>query len=184
MLFLMKIIRFFLSGLFLLVFAAGNVSAQKSGKLTVILLRHAEKDVSSGADKINPELSATGKQRAERLIETVKKYQPDLIYSTNYKRTRGSVLPLAETVNERYRIPIRIYDFDKLEEFARELLNSEARTIVVVGHNTTTPELANLLTRQDKYKPLDDAEYDKIWIVKITRNKRKPNKVREKIIRY
>lgn len=174
---------FFLLSIFLLAATGANLFAQ-SGKITIILLRHAEKDLSNGADKYDPNLSAEGRGRAERLVETLKKYEPDLIYSTNYKRTRATVLPLAETVNARYRIPIRIYDFDKLEAFAAELLNSNARTIVVVGHTTTTPETANLLTKQEKYKPLDETEYDKIWIVKIRRNKRKPNKIETKIIKY
>ncbi len=178
----MKIINAFLLISFALLSASGGVFAQ-NGKLTVILLRHAEKDLTD-LNKANPELSAAGKQRAARLIETIGKYKPDLIYSTNYKRTKATVLPLAETADARYRIPIRIYNFDRLEEFASELLKSNARAIVVVGHNTTTPELANLLIKQEKYKLLDDAEYDKIWIVEIKRNKRKPNKVKEKVIKY
>lgn len=177
----MKIINVFL--IVLLAFAAESVSAQNK-KLTIILLRHAEKDISKGADKRDPELTEQGRQRAVRLIETVKKYQPDLIYSTDYKRTRATVLPLAETFYPRYRIPVRTYNFDKLEAFADELLKSNARTVVVVGHNTTTPELANLLVKREKYKALDDAEYDKIWIVEIRRNKRKPYKIKEKVVRY
>ncbi len=179
----MKIVFSFLLSLFVLTFAVGDVSAQNR-KLTVILLRHAEKDISSGASKSDPDLTAEGRQRAERLVETIKKYKPDLIYSTRYKRAKATVLPLAETLDSRYRIPIRTYNFDKLEEFADEILKSKARTVVVVGHNTTTPEMANLLIKQDKYKALDDAEYDKMWIIEITRNKRKPHKIRGKVIKY
>ena len=178
----MKVI-FCLLSLIIISFEGSSLFAQNR-KLTVILLRHAEKDTSSGASKSDPELTAEGRQRAERLIETVKKYKPDLIYSTRYRRTKATVLPLAETIDASYRIPIRIYNFDKLEEFAEEILQSKARTIVVVGHNTTTPEMANLLIKQNKYKALDDAEYDKIWIVEIRRNRKKPHQIREKVIKY
>jgi len=178
----MKVI-FCLLSLIIISFEGSSLFAQNR-KLTVILLRHAEKDTSSGASKSDPELMAEGRQRAERLIETVKKYKPDLIYSTRYRRTKATVLPLAETIDASYRIPIRIYNFDKLEEFAEEILQSKARTIVVVGHNTTTPEMANLLIKQKRYKALDDAEYDKIWIVEIRRGKKKPNKTEEKVINY
>lgn len=178
----MKTLFFLLFGLFFIGFAGGNLFAQNE-KLTIILLRHAEKDL-TGRNKTNPELSAAGKARAAKLVETIGKYKPDLIYSTTYRRTRATVLPLAETVDERYRIPIRVYNFDKLEEFADELLKTGARTVVVVGHNTTTPELANLLTKQQKYKALDENEYDKIWIVKVRRYKRKPAKVSETVITY
>ncbi len=178
----MKILICLLFGLLLFTLTASGVFAQRRN-LTIILLRHAEKDLTD-KNRTNPELSAAGKTRAEKLVETIGKYKPDLIYSTNYTRAKSTVLPLAETVDERYRIPIRIYDFDKLEEFAAELLKSNARTIVVVGHNTTTPELANLLVKQAKYKALGDDEYDKIWIVKIKRYKRKPYKSTEKIVAY
>lgn len=180
----MKFTSAFLFASFVLFASAGaNVFAQNR-KLTVILLRHAEKDTSAGASRSDPELTAAGRQRAERLVETIGKYKPDLIYSTGYKRTKATVLPLAETLDARYRIPVRTYDFDRLEAFADEISKSNARTIVVVGHNTTTPELANLLIKQEKYKALDDAEYDKIWIVEIKRNKSKPNRAKEKVITY
>jgi len=178
----MKKIVFLLLGLFLLATANENLFAQNK-KLTIILLRHAEKDLTDKY-KANPELSAEGRERAERLIKAVGKYKPDLIYSTNYKRTRATVLPLAETFDARYRIPVRTYNFDAPEEFAAELLKTNARTIVVVGHNNTTPELANLLTKQQKYKQLDENEYDKIWIVEVRRYKRKSPKVTEKVITY
>lgn len=178
----MKIIVSILSAFLLLAFAAGDATAQRR-KLTIILLRHAEKDL-TGANKFNPELTPAGRLRAEKLVATIGKYKPDLIYSTDYRRTRATVLPLAENADARYRIPIRVYDFDRLEEFAGELLKSTARTIVVVGHNNTTPELANLLGKTDKYKDLGDDEYDKIWIVEIRRCKRKPYKVGEKVITY
>jgi bisphosphoglycerate-dependent phosphoglycerate mutase len=126
----MKIPFFLLFGL-IIICSDGSVFAQNR-KLTIILLRHAEKDLTD-KNKANPELSAAGKQRAEKLIRTIGKYKPDLIYSTNYKRTKATVLPLAETVDERYRIPIRIYNFDKLGEFADELLKTNVRTVVVVG---------------------------------------------------
>ncbi len=179
----MKIINLFFLCLLVFAFAGGNVFAQ-SRNLTVILLRHAEKDVSVGADKSDPDLTLAGKQRAERLAQTLEKYKPDLIYSTNYKRTKSTVLPLSETIDVRYKIPIRIYQFDKLEELAEQIFKSKARAVVVVGHYDTTPALANLLVKQEKYKPLDDAEFDKIWVIKIRRYKRKPSKIEEKVIRY
>ena len=77
----MKIILSFLFALFLLTAAGSDVAAQNK-KLTIILLRHAEKDFADGgAENPDPVLSAEGQQRAERLVETVKKYKPRAIYS-------------------------------------------------------------------------------------------------------
>lgn len=175
---------FFLAAALLFVFGgAADVFAQ-SGKITIILLRHAEKDTSASADRSDPDLTGEGRARAERLVETLKKYKPDLIYSTPFKRTKLTVLPLAERLDARYRIPIRVYDFNKLEELASRLLKTDARAVVVVGHNTTTPELANLLVKQEKYKALGDDEYDKIWIIEITRRRRKPNKIKAEVVKY
>jgi 2,3-bisphosphoglycerate-dependent phosphoglycerate mutase len=176
----MKIILSFLLGLFVFTFASENLYAQKYRKLTVILLRHAEKDISEGADTANPELSAAGKTRAEKLVEVVNKYEPDAIYSSNYIRTRATVLPLAR----KRRMMTQIYDPRNLKQMNDLIMSGKIKRLVVVGHNNTTPALVNMLIKQDKYKQLAETEYDKIWIVKIRRYKRKPAKVVEKVITY
>ncbi|MCA1623668.1 MAG: histidine phosphatase family protein [Acidobacteria bacterium] len=175
----MKIIVSLSLGLLLFTFAGSSVLAQHR-KLTVILLRHAEKDVSEEADTANPGLSAEGKLRAQRLVKIINKYNPDAIYSTNYIRTRATVMPLARS----RRAMIFIYDPRNLNQMVDLIMSGKLKRIVVVGHSNTTPELANLLIKQDKYKTLDESEYDKIWVIKIKRNKRKPNKIREKVITY
>jgi 2,3-bisphosphoglycerate-dependent phosphoglycerate mutase len=175
----MKFFASIVLGLLLLMFASSDVFAQNK-KMTIILLRHAEKDLSDGgAENPDPVLSAEGRQRAERLVETIKKYKPRAIYSSNYRRTRTTVTPLADKTVRGYRLPIQLYDHRKLDEFVSRLLASNARTIVVAGHNTTTPALANLLVKQNKYKPLDESEYNKIWIIEI-----KKGKAKDKVIEY
>ena len=163
--------------------ASINLFAQ-SGEITFILLRHAEKDASPNANKADVELSAEGRQRALRLVKTVKGYKPDRIFSSVFKRTRDTVTPLAQSINPDYRLQIQFYDHTEIEELAEQLLKLDAKTVVVAGHNTTTPELANLLIKQNKYKHLAETEYDKIWIIKIKRNKNKPNQVEDKVIQY
>ncbi|MDQ6787715.1 MAG: histidine phosphatase family protein [Acidobacteriota bacterium] len=175
----MKIFFSFLLSLFLFSFATSNLFAQYR-KLTVVLLRHAEKDVSEDADSANPDLSAAGKERAEKLPDVINKYQPDAIFSTDTIRTRATVRPLARKIN---RITL-IYDERNLSRISDLILSGKYKRIVVVGHYDSTPALANLLIKQDKYKPLGEAEFDKIWIIKIRRYKRKPNKVRDKVIQY
>lgn len=153
-----------------------NIRAQDK---TIILLRHAEKDVSATANKADPKLTAEGQKRAERLVEKIEKYQPQQIFSTAFIRTRATVAPLAENLNPNYRIQTQFYDFNELEEFAKRLMNLDAKTVVVVGHNTTTPALANLLIKQNKYKDLADDEYNKIFIIKIH-----GKKIEDKVIEY
>lgn len=174
----MKIYIWLFLGFIFFTFADSTFAQHR--KLTVILFRHAEKDLSEGADTANPELSAAGKLRAEKLVDILRKYQPDAVYSTDYIRTRATVRPLAK----RGRNMVLMYDPRNLNQLRDLILSGKLNRIVVVGHNTTTPALANLLIGQEKYKALAESEYDKIWIVKIKRNNRKPNKVKETVINY
>ena len=175
----MKISISLFLGVLLFLFVCADASAQKK-KVTVILLRHAEKDISATADKVNPDLSPEGKQRAQRLVKTIKKYKPDVIYSSDFTRTRLTATPLSE----KRKVPIEIYDHKKLDELAALIMNGKGKRILVVGHNTTTPAMANLLIKQDKYKALDESEYGKIWIIKIRKYKSKPEKIEEQVIEY
>lgn len=172
----MKIFAFIFFVLFISAVAPKNIAAQE---MTFILLRHAEKDVSATANRADPDLTADGRKRADRLIETVGKYRPQQIFSTVFKRARDTAAPLAENLNPKYRLQIQFYDYAELEALTQRLMQSKAKTVVVVGHNTTTPELANLLIKQEKYKALRDDEYNKIWIIKI-----RGKKIEDRVIEY
>jgi 2,3-bisphosphoglycerate-dependent phosphoglycerate mutase len=174
----MKKIVFLLAAFFLLTFSGGELFAQ-SQEITFILLRHAEKDDSPEADKYDPDLSAAGRERAEKLVGTIKKFKPNFIYSTNFKRTRATVTPLAVNLHPRYRYQIQIYDYVEQEDLIEQLLKTGVRTVVIVGHNSNISALANTLVKQDKYRDLDESEYNKIWIIKV-----KKNKVRDMMIEY
>ena len=175
----MKLIFSLLIGLFLFTFAASDAAAQHR-ELTIVLLRHAEKDASPNADKVNPELSAEGRLRAQKLVEVVNKYKPDAIYSSDFIRTRATAAPLAE----KRKLKVEIYDHRNLKPLADQILSGKIKSLVVVGHNTTTPALVNMLIGAEKYKALAESEYDKIWVVKVKMEKGKPSKAEEKIITY
>jgi broad specificity phosphatase PhoE len=132
---------------------------------TIILLRHAEKDTAvhgSTAMTANPPLSKEGKQRVVRLVSILEKYQVDEIYSTDYTRTKETIIPFANKINK----PIQLYDPKTLPAFAEQLRNTN-KTIIVIGHSNTAPALVNLLIKENKFKSLDDNEYGTYWIVKI-----------------
>lgn len=175
----MKIIASFSLGFFLLTFAATTSFAQHK-KLTIILLRHAEKDVSPSADKVNPELTLEGKQRAQNLVKKINKYKATAIYSSDYIRTKLTVAPLAE----KRKLTVQIYDPRKLDELAEMIMQGKFKSVVVVGHNNTTPAMANLLIKQEKYQTLPETEYRKIWLIKIKKNDNKPNKIEDEVIEY
>jgi len=175
----MKIIISLFIGLWLFTFASASAAAQHRN-LTVILLRHAEKDGSPNADKTNPELSAEGKLRAQKLVKIVDKYKPDAIYSSDFIRTRTTAAPLAE----KRKLTVEVYNHRDLKALADQIMSGKIKRLVVVGHNTTTPALVNMLIGEEKYKALAESEYDKIFVVKIKKQKNKPNKIKEKVITY
>jgi broad specificity phosphatase PhoE len=135
----------------------GLTAAQKK---TIILVRHAEKADQTSQD---PELSAEGKQRAERLGKIVKKYRPGAIYSTDFKRTRDTAAPLAA----RRKLKIEVYDPKNPAALLDMMMKSKTKRFLVIGHSNTIPGLANLLGKKEVFKNLDDAEYGVIWIVRI-----------------
>jgi 2,3-bisphosphoglycerate-dependent phosphoglycerate mutase len=136
-----------------------GVKAQTS---TYILVRHAEKE--AGQD---PALTPAGELRAQKLLEVLKDYSPDAIYSSNYLRTRSTVTPLAKKFGKE----IQFYNPGKQAEFAAQLLAQKGKTIVVAGHSNTVPALANLLLQQTTYADLDDSVYNQFWIVTVTDGK-------------
>ena len=126
---------------------------------TIIIVRHAEKADSSR----DPELSAEGKARAERLAKAIKKYKPGAFYSTDFKRTRDTVAPLAG----RRKLQVQTYDPSKPAELIDTIMKSKTKRFVVAGHSNTVPGLANLLGKKELFKNLDESEYGAIWIVRI-----------------
>ena len=144
----------------LAVFIFGLLSEEVFAQSKVIVLvRHAEK-VDASAD---PDLSAEGKERAQRLAKKIGKFRPKEIYSTDFKRTRDTVQPLAT----KRHVQIQVYDPRKAQELADKILKSEHKRVLVSGHSNTIPGLANLLGKKELFKNLEDSEYGAIWVIRI-----------------
>ncbi len=151
-----------ISMLFLLLVSAGAIQSApaQSRKVTILLVRHAEKADATSQD---PELSPEGKQRAERLIKKIGKYRPGAFYSTNFKRTRDTLVPLAA----KRKKEIQFYDARKPQELLDQIIQSKTKRFVISGHSNTIPGLANLITKKELFKNLDESEYTVIWLIRI-----------------
>ena len=170
----MKTLSLILIFLFPFIAIFNKAEAQKKSRITtVILLRHAEKEMIAGND--NPPLSPAGIERAQRLQATFPNVVPDMFYSTPFIRTRETLKPWATAVDKE----IQTYDAGKLLEFSEELLKQKGKTIVVVGHSNTIPPLVNLLIHREKYRQLPDDEFGTIYLVTI-----KNGNAKEKVIKY
>ncbi|MEJ7848057.1 MAG: phosphoglycerate mutase family protein [Pyrinomonadaceae bacterium] len=155
----MKNFAYFFFTLFALVLLLGNVIMAQSRK-TIILIRHAEKADATSAD---PELSAAGRERALRLVKTIGKYKPGAFYSTDFKRTRDTLAPLAGKRKKQ----VQIYDAKNPQKLFDEMMQSKTKRFIVAGHSNTIPGLANLMTKKDLFKNLEDSEYGAIWVIRI-----------------
>ena len=179
----MRIFISLLLGVLLFSAAGENVFGQRKYKeLTIILMRHAEKDKQDEefGNTVDPRLSEAGNARARRLAEVLAKYKPDAVYSSKFNRTLSTVAPYARGK----RMQVQFYDHRKLDEIRRTAAEGNFRTVVVAGHNTTTPALTNLLIGSEKYKALGENEYDKIFIVKVRREKGEMKVIEETMITY
>lgn len=146
---------------FLLVATGASISAQDK---LIILVRHAEKADEMSQD---PELSEAGRQRAERLKTIAGKYRPGAFYSTDFKRTRDTLAPLAAKRDKQ----LKIYDPRKPQDLFDAILKSDIKRHIVAGHSNTVPGLANVITKKDLFKNLQDTEYTVIWKIRIRNGK-------------
>lgn len=154
----------------MLLVIAGQFGYAQSKTTTVILVRHAEKEVVTNGDKMmqaDPPLSAEGRQRAENLVTALKDFSPTLVFSSNYERTRATVTP----VSLKHGLEIQYYDPRDQQSLADKLKSLTAQTIVVAGHSNTVPALVNMLLGENKFENLDESVYNKIFIVTITDGK-------------
>ena len=145
----------------LLVSICSNSWAQESKITTFILVRHAKKDLTQSTN--DPDLSAVGKARVTKLVELFRSTQIDAIYSTEFKRTRQTVEPLAQDRS----IPVMSYQPVVKTDIDLMLQKHVGQTILVSGHSNTVPTMVNYLIGEDKYKTFDDADYGNVIIVSV-----------------
>jgi broad specificity phosphatase PhoE len=124
------------------------------------LLRHAEKEISANRD---PDLSAPGRERSEKLAHWFAETGVDAIYASEFRRTRATAEPLVKAKATRLRLA-RIGKQAIPEwatQFAKKLRRRHAgETVVVIGHSNTIPELARALGVE--IMDIAENEYDRI----------------------
>lgn len=142
--------------LLLLVGLLGEIQAQPT---TIVLVRHAEK----ATDGKDPELSEAGVKRSHQLAALLQKTSIAEIYTTNYKRTKATVAPIALQKN----LEPKVYEPSKEPELLAILDKNKGKTILMVGHSNTTPWVANTITGS-KLEPFADGDFGNILIITIT----------------
>lgn len=145
--------------IFLLAVPLCSLYAQ-SKSLTIVLLRHAEKANDGTKD---PGLSPAGTAFAKKLTQVFRETKVDAIYSTGYKRTIETVLPLAE----KNQLKVITYEAGKSAGLLKEILAEQPGlgTIVIAGHSNTVDQIFNSVITAQPIKALEEKEYNKVFIL-------------------
>ena len=149
----------------LLLCVTGSLQGQNIRLTTFVLVRHAEKANDGTGD---PALSPGGAARSEKLSSLFSETKVGAVYSTNYKRTRNTVAPLAEAKG----IEIRTYEPTNMADIDKMLKDHAGETIIVAGHSNTIPGIANHLLGRKEFRGFDESDYGNILIVTVIDNPR------------
>lgn len=128
---------------------------------TYYLIRHAEKDRSDSKER-DPILTKQGIERAENWAKVFKDVPFDMVYSTNYNRTKATAQPTATAKD----LELSLYDPNQMfdEKFQEE---TKGKTVLVVGHSNTTPAFANAILKEKKYEDIPDDDNGYLFIVTV-----------------
>lgn len=151
----------------LVVIALFFVQFSFAQKLTVYIVRHAEKDISNTTLK-DPELSFEGKQRALELNRILKGKGINDIFSTNYIRTRNTAGPLRD-----YRgLPLHLYDATKPADLVKTIKTEyDGKTLLIVGHSNTVLELIEAFGGKKPFEEIPETVYDNLFKLTINGDK-------------
>ena len=129
---------------------------------TYYLIRHAEKDQSDKTNR-DPHLTEEGLKRADNWATILKDINFDMVYSTNYHRTKETATPTA-TANE-----LEITYYDPRNMNPKEFMDqTKGKTVLIVGHSNTTPMFTNALLGEKKYDQISEDNNSNLYIVTVT----------------
>ncbi len=135
---------------------------------TIYVVRHAEKATPATAtmqsDKNNPDLSEAGHAHAVALQQRLANAGIKRIYSTNYKRTLQTAMPLAKTND----LSIVTYhpSSDSLPAFVELIKSKRKGNVLIVGHSNTIDNIANALVgSQVVPSDIPETDYNNLFII-------------------
>jgi phosphohistidine phosphatase SixA len=169
---LMRRRRPFLAPLWLLAFAgiAFLVAAfaywNAATTTTIVLIRHAEKQVGAISDA---PLAPAGEIRAARLAQMfgdVSEFgRVQKIYVTDTRRTQQTAAGVAQRLGLTPEIITAKTSSSDLA--GRVLQENHGGRALVVGHSNTVPEIVAALARRDDVPPIADDEFDTLYVVTV-----------------
>ena len=126
---------------------------------TIFLVRHAERAATSGRVPSDTGLSAAGKARAQDLAQELRDAKITAIFTTEYKRTKETALPLARSSGIRPEVVAA----DDLRALIAKLKGARGN-VLVVGHSNTLPPILNALGISSRVI-VSESDYDNLFLV-------------------
>ncbi len=125
----------------------------------IYLVRHADRD---GKPDV---LNEAGEKRAQELKELLKDEKLDVIFSSNYNRTKSTAQPLVEELG----LSLIIYDAGDLEALVTDVkTNYKGKRILIVGHSNTVPATINAFGVKPALEDIDHDTYNDLFQVLFT----------------
>jgi broad specificity phosphatase PhoE len=139
-----------------------------AGSTTIVVIRHAEKDVSVSAT--DPPLNQAGQARAALLARMFGDGKVlghlDAIYVTPALRNRLTAAPLAASLG----ISATVVPPEDARGLARRVLRDHGGgRVLIVGHSDTVPAIVAALSGYDKVPEMGADEYGTMYIVTVPR---------------
>jgi len=129
---------------------------------TVVVVRHAEKAADEGKD---PHLTEAGEARALLLARLLSSMPLGGLYSSEFHRTRDTLVPLAEASGVEIRtIPARETATTLTAE--RLLRDHPGQLVVVASHSNLAPGIVTALTGEP-LPEIDESVYDDLFVVSV-----------------
>ncbi len=133
---------------------------------TIYLVRHAEKDLTPGL--ADPPLTPAGEVRAQQLSRLLAKRHPDALFTTDTRRTRATLAPLAQATGRT----LEVYDAKNQAALATRLSQEfGGKKVVVVGHSNTLLPLLTALGVAPLPGEIRDEEYNYLFKVKLRKGR-------------
>ncbi|MGK2860151.1 MAG: SixA phosphatase family protein [Thermoanaerobaculia bacterium] len=136
----------------------GEAEGKATPVTTVIFVRHAEKM----PDIDNPPLTPVGRARAGELANVLRDAGITAIYTTSWARTRETAEPVAKLLGVT---PV-VFD-GKASEIAQAIRETHrGRTVLVVGHSNTIPDIIAALGVA-RPPTIGDGEHDGLFVCAV-----------------
>ncbi|MFY7827326.1 MAG: SixA phosphatase family protein [Flectobacillus sp.] len=134
----------------------------------IYVVRHAEKDVAfQGNDRVRP-LNAQGHQRAGALNKRLAKAGIQKIFVTEYLRVQQT----ADSLRIKNQIDTLWYSAkDAVLSDNLEKAGVQNKTVLIVGHSNTVPDIIRKFGVNFETKILPDTEYDNLYIISRKKGK-------------